>query len=117
MNDTMINILHLEDDPDIHPYVKTLLDNIANITFVTTAKEFNASLSASKFDLFLLDLVFRDGSGSKMARTLKNDYPDTPIVVLSTHNVTGAIDEADASFVKGKFEIEDFIQTIKKLAA
>lgn len=112
-----INILHLEDDVDIHPYVKTLLEDIANVTSVISAKEFEESLTACKFDLFLLDLVFRDGSGSRMARTLKRDHPDTPIVILSTHDVTDAIEEAEASFVKGKVDTKVFIKTIKKLAS
>jgi DNA-binding response OmpR family regulator len=115
MNDIKKSILHVEDDTDFHAYVDTLLEDIAHITSVPSAKEFGELVSGFKFDLFLLDLVLKDGSGSSMARKLRLDFPNTPIVILSAHDVTGAIEEADAIFTKGKFSVADFIHTIKKL--
>lgn len=115
MNDIKKKILHLDDDIDLHAYVETLLEDVAHVTSVPSAKEYEKSLAADTFDLFLLDLVFKDGSGSKMTKKLKQLYPGTPIVILSAHDVTGAIDGTAASFIKGKFKTEDFIQTIKKL--
>jgi DNA-binding NtrC family response regulator len=115
MSNKQKSILHLEDDPDIHPYVSTLLDTVASVTSVQTAKEFRDLLAGSVFDMFMLDLVFKDGSGSGMARELRQAYPETPIIILSAHDVTGAIEEADATFIKGRLKQKDFIRTIKKL--
>lgn len=109
------SILHLEDDTDFHDYVKTLLGDLVHITSVSSAKEFSELLSGSQFDLFMLDLVFKDGSGSKMAKTLKHNYPNTPIVILSAYDVTDAIEEADAAFIKGTFKTDAFIKKIKTL--
>lgn len=107
--------MHVEDDADIHVFVETLLGDIATITSVTSAKEFRELLAGCIFDLFILDLVLKDGSGSGLIRELKTAYPDTPVIILSAHDVTGAIDEADASFIKGRFETTDFIETVKSL--
>ena len=117
MNLTKKSILHIEDDPDIHSYVTTLLSDIANVTTVFTAKEAQQLLVGSVFDMFLLDLVLKDASGASIAAQLKDAYPYTPIIILSAHNVTGAIEEADASFIKSRLDEDTFIDTVKKLLA
>lgn len=111
----MKNILHLEDDSDIHNYVSTILSDIANITSVMSIKDADTQLHNDVYDLFILDLVLKDGSGYKMARKLKDIYPDTPIAILSAHKITSAIKEADASFFKHSMNEDDFVNTIKKL--
>lgn len=115
MSDKKKNILHVEDDSDFHTYVDALLFDFANVTSVYTAKEFRELLTGSLFDMFILDLVLKDGSGSGMARELKSFFPNTPIVILSSHDVTGAIAEADATFIKGSLDEDKFIKTVKKL--
>lgn len=115
MIDTKKSILHVEDDSDFHTYADALLSDIANVTSVYTSKHAHELLVGSVFDLFILDLVLKDSSGSIMARDLKKAFPSTPIVILSAHNVTGAIDEADASFVKDNLDEDKFISTIKNL--
>ena len=116
------NILQVEDDSDFHTYVDAPLYDVANVTSVFTVKEFNEALNNDSYDLFILDLVLRDGSGTSMSKKLKVTYPDTPIVLLSAHNVmmsesnvTDVVTELDASFVKGKLDEDAFISTVTKL--
>ena len=115
MSNSNKSILHVDDDPDFHAYVENLLGSIANVTSVHNTKEFRELLTGSVFDMFILDLVLKDGSGSSMARELRQRYPDTPIIILSAHDITGAIDEADATFVKGRLKQKDMIRAVKKL--
>ena len=115
MTVTKKSILHVEDDPDIHTYVDALLNDVAYVTSVFTAREAKQLLIGSVFDLFLLDLVLKDASGATLARDLKEAFPETPIIILSSHNLTGAIEEADASFIKGKVDEASFEATVKKL--
>lgn len=115
MNTFKKNILHIEDDSDFHTYVDALLCDVANVTSVYSVKEADQLIKCSVYDLFLLDLVLRDGSGSNLARKLKDAYPDTPIAILSAHGVTDAINEADANFTKGKVNEGHFVQTIQNL--
>lgn len=111
----MKNILHIEDDADILNYVDIMLNDIANITPVMSIKDADTLLYRNVYDLFIIDLVLKDGSGYKMARKLKDLYPDTPIAILSGHNITSSIEEADASFLKSSINEDDFVSTIKKL--
>ena len=122
MSNLKKHILHVDDDPDIQAYVETLLSDIVNVTSVYTAKEFYGLLDGISYDLFILDLVLKDGSGFSMSKKLKKSHPDTPIVLLSSHqvtmsddNVTDVVDEIDASFVKGRLNEKEFIETITNL--
>ena len=112
---TKKSILHIEDDPDIHTYVDALLNDVAYVTSVFTAREAKQLLIGSAFDLFILDLVLKDASGATLARDLKEAFPGTPVIILSSHDVTGAIEESDASFIKGKMDDASFIDAAKKL--
>ena len=116
MIDMKKRILHVEDDSDFHTYVDALLHDTVHVTSVYTTKDARELLVGSTFDLFLLDLVLKDGSGSSFSRELKEKYPKTPIVILSSHNVTGVIDEAEVSFVKSNLDEDEFTKTIGKLA-
>lgn len=109
------SILHLEDDPDIQSYVHNLLDGIANVTSAYSAREVRELLIGSVFDLFILDLVLKDVSGATMATDLKSIYPDTPIIILSSHNVADVVDEASAAFVKSNMNDTEFVETVQKL--
>ena len=111
------SILYVEDDTDFHMYADALLHELANVTSVVSTMDARTLIAGSSFDLFLLDLVLKDGSGSGLARELKKLFPDTPIVILSAHNVTDVIEEADASFVKAGFDEDGFVNTIKQLLA
>ena len=114
--DHMKHILHVEDNTDFHVYVNTMLSEFVNITSVCTVKEFKETLPAFTFDLFLLDLVLQDGSGATIAKQLRTEYPNTPIVILSAHSViTNIIEDADATFVKTVLDFDVFTTTIKKL--
>lgn len=115
MADIKKSILHVEDDGDFHMYVDALLEDIANVVSVYSVRDAMALLAGSKFDLFILDLVLKDGSGSGLAKKLNESFPGTPVVILSAHNITDAIVEADASFVKSSFDEDNFIDTVKGL--
>lgn len=112
----MKHILHVEDDTDFHTYVDTMLSEFVNITSVCSAREFRDALAGFEFDLFLLDLVLKDGSGASIAKELKRNYPDTPVVILSAHDaIHNCVEEADAAFVKTTLDFNKFGNTIKKL--
>ena len=125
MSTSSKKILHVEDDSDFHTYVDALLFDVATIKSVFTVKEFNAALMEESYDLFILDLVLRDGSGFTMSKKLKIQYPDTPIILLSAHNVMSTdkkvtdvvdvVEEINASFIKGKLDEDAFISTVKDL--
>ena len=122
MSNLTKSILHVEDDSDFHTYVDALLSDFASVTSVFTAKEFRESLETASYDLFILDLVLKDGSGFSMSKKLKKSHPNVPIILLSAHkvalsddSVTDVVDEIDASFVKGRLDEEAFIKTVKKL--
>ena len=116
MTETKKQILYVEDSTDFQFYIETMLKDVVDVISVSTVKEAREALAGVKFDLFLLDLVLPDGSGSRMSKDMKKTYPNTPIVILSAHDiVTDFIDDADATFVKTTLDFDDFVKKIKKL--
>ena len=110
------HILHIEDSEDFQFYIETMLEDVVTITSVTTIKEAREALIGIKFSLFLVDLFLPDGTGSRMAKELKEKYPDTPIVMLSAHDVVTDFDEeVDAIFVKTTLDLDALVKKIKSL--
>ena len=110
------HILHIEDSEDFQFYIETMLEDVVTITSVSTIKEAREALIGIKFNLFLVDLFLPDGSGSRMAKELKKNYPDTPIVMLSAHDVVSDYnDEVDAIFVKTTLDLNLLVNKIKSL--
>ena len=105
--------LHLDDDLDILSYIKTLFYNIADITSVYKTQEFSHLLTDNIYDIFILDLVLEDGSGSSMARIRKELYTETPIIMLSDRDFAYNIEEADAIVIKSHFVEEESIKPLK----
>ena len=116
MMDEKKQILYVEDSTDFQFYIETMLKDVVDVISVSTQKEAREALEGIKFDMFLLDLVLPDGSGSRMSKELKTKYPNTPIVILSAHDiVSDFIEGADATFVKTTLDFDDFVKQIKKL--
>ena len=116
MKQSTKHILHIEDSSDFQFYIQTMLEDVATVTSVSTIKEAREAIVGMKFDLFLLDLFLPDGSGSRMAKELKEQYPYTPIVMLSAHDVaTDYVDDVEATFIKTTLDFNVLVKKIKSL--
>ena len=116
MSDNKKHILYVEDSTDFQFYIETMLKDVVEVISVVSAKEAREAMEGVKFDLFLLDLVLPDATGSRMSKELREKYPGTPIVILSAHDiVTGFIEDADATFVKTTLDFDVFVDKIKSL--
>lgn len=71
------------------------------MAIATRASEGVAAVSAHKPDACLLDVRLPDGSGMDAARAMRQQCPDTKIVMLSGLNETAAVSEARKAGVAG----------------
>ena len=116
MKDPMKHILHIEDNPDFQFYIQTMLEEVVNVTSVSSVKEARETILQKEFDLFLLDLFLPDGSGSRLAKELKEQFPYTPIVMLSAHDVASDyVDNVEATFIKTTLDFNVLVKRIKSL--
>ena len=116
MKEPMKHILHIEDNPDFQFYIQTMLEEVVNVTSVSSVKEARETILQKEFDLFLLDLFLPDGSGSRLAKELKEQFPYTPIVMLSAHDVASDyVDNVEATFIKTTLDFNVLVKRIKSL--
>jgi DNA-binding NarL/FixJ family response regulator len=85
----MINILLLEDLPQIRAWLKVLVQQVFPDSQVFESARVHDALSmveAMKFNLALIDLGLPDGSGVDVVGALRDQQPDCQSVVVTIHD-------------------------------
>lgn len=100
-NDDIISVLLIEDVPSEKDSLLQSLSQsqhgvIADLTIQTAASltEGLEKLRAENIDVVLLDLDLPDSKSLKSVSTVRHEFPDTAIVILSGHSEEGIITEA-----------------------
>lgn len=115
-----INVLVVDDDPDIVESVRMVLEHAGCcVCTASSPKSGLAQLETFRPDVVLLDVMMPDGTeGFHFVWTLRNEYPpeiaNVPIVILSAiHNTTPLRfypQETDGTYKPGEFlPVQDFI--------
>jgi len=106
-------VLHIEDDPDISNIVTTILQDICDTDISDTVARAKQLLTNIKYDLIILDLSLKDGSGYEVLSFLEENSFRIPIVILSVdepkENVSKNI---AASLIKTKVSNQDLLEKI-----
>lgn len=110
-----LNVLHIEDDPDLCRVVSTLLKGIAKVTSVHRLADAMVALEESQFDLVILDLNLPDGVGEDILPLLRRkDQTSIPVVVFSAEEVSDVLlERVAAALVKSKSTNENLLQTVR----
>ena len=70
------------------------------------------AIASQRFDVILCDYDLDDGKGEVLVREFRANYPDTPIIAVSSHEAGNtALVSAGASATCGKMEFHN-IQTV-----
>lgn len=103
MSQSIINVLLIEDNPgDVHLVKEMLhqssfLDNSSTVIAFAHAERLKTALvhlQKHPCDVILLDLSLPDASGLDLILKLKENYPTTPIIILSGQTVNQTAVEA-----------------------
>jgi DNA-binding response OmpR family regulator len=85
------HVLAIDDDPSVLKMIVDYLgDNDIRVTALGSGREIAAVLKRDPVDLVVLDLRLPDEDGMQIARRLRAELPELPIIML-----TGLKDEAD----------------------
>ena len=96
-------VLHVEDEPDVHKVVSTLLRNYCSLTWTATFAASKKMLETEEFDLVLLDIGLPDGSGLDLLETIENYVKPPRVVIFSSYDVTQEYaNKVSAVLVKSK---------------
>jgi len=82
------HILHVEDEPDIHQIVKTLMLDNASLNWAKNLREARELISSEQFDLILLDIALPDGLGLSLIADIQERQPQCKLVIYSAYDVS-----------------------------
>jgi len=109
-------ILHVEDDPDIQRIAATIAQDFATFVFAATLQEARARLESQPFDLVLLDINLKEGSGWDLLTDIEALHAPPPVVVFSAIEATRAqAARASAVLVKAKTSNEELLATLRRV--
>jgi DNA-binding response OmpR family regulator len=113
-----MRILHVEDEPDVHEIVRSVLGDSYQLSSAGTLDEARQKLAREDFDLVILDLGLPDGSGVSLLPGLSRRSPRVPVVLFSAHEVDAQLArEVTATLVKSKTTNATLIETIHSTIA
>ena len=116
----MTDLYYIEDDPAIAGTVKEYLEQRDfTVTICTTLARAKLALKRHVPSLVLLDFYMPDGHGDSLCRSLRSNWKDLPIIMLTVRGdsrdiVSGFEDGADDYVVK-PFELEVLHSRIRAL--
>ena len=118
-------ILIVDDEPDIRELLEITLSRMGKET--RSAEDLNGArnlLASDSFDLCLTDMRLPDGNGIELIRHISQNYPETPVAMITAHgNMESAIEALKAGafdFVSKPVNLEilrNLINTALKLSS
>ncbi|CAN7403073.1 DAHL domain-containing protein [Polaromonas sp. LjRoot131] len=109
-------ILHVEDDLDIQRIAATIAQDFATFEFAGSLQEAREQLGKHHYDLVLLDLTLKDGSGWELLDTIEALNPAPPIVVFSASDaVATETQRVEAVLVKAYTSNDQLLRTLQRV--
>jgi len=109
-------ILHVEDDLDIQRIAATIAQDFATFEFAGSLQEAREQLDKHHYDLVLLDLTLKDGSGWELLDTIEALNPAPPVVVFSASDtVSKESDRVEAVLVKAYTSNDQLLRTLQRV--
>jgi len=109
-------ILHVEDEPDVHKIVSTMLRDYCELTWTTTLAASQEALENEKFDLVLLDIGLPDGSGLDLLETIERRVVPPKVVIFSAYDVEQEhADRVSAVLMKSKIDNSKLAEVISSV--
>jgi signal transduction histidine kinase/DNA-binding response OmpR family regulator len=106
-------ILHIEDDSDVAKVVARVIDDVADTEICETVAKSKKMLLNIKYDLIILDLNLKDGSGYEILAFLEENGYNIPVVILSVDEFDSKISKnIAASMVKSRVSNQDLLDKI-----
>ena len=117
----MGDILITDDERDIRELIsEILLDEGFTTRLAGTSDECMAQIAAEQPALMILDIWLKDSNmdGIDILKSVKRDYPDVPIVIISGHGnieiAVAAIRQGAYDFIEKPFNIDQLLVVIRR---
>lgn len=112
-----INILHIEDDPDVLKITQMLLEPEANVVSAKSLSEAKNMLNDRDYDLVILDFALPDGHGASLLPIVNLETKQlTPVIVFSSYELGEHLRQyVSAGLIKSLTSNELLASTVRKL--
>ena len=117
----MGDILIVDDERDIRELISDILEDEGFTTRLAgNSDECMASVSQEPPALMILDIWLKDSNmdGIDILKTVKRDYPDVPVVIISGHGnieiAVAAIKQGAYDFIEKPFNIDQLLVVIRR---
>tara|TARA_R110001599_G_C12215014_1_gene656874 strand:+ start:453 stop:1133 length:681 start_codon:yes stop_codon:yes gene_type:complete len=116
----MRNILLVEDEQNVAAFIKKGLEEEGYAVEVAhSAESGREKLTASQFDMFILDVILPGISGLELCKQLRSEGVQTPILMLtalsSTENVVQGLDIGADDYLAKPFKFQELLARINAL--
>lgn len=107
-------ILHIEDDANLSTIIAKMIRPMAEVTRAGSVEEARHAAAAQPYDLTILDLGLRDGSGLDLLDVARDaDGRPAPIIIFSASEVSEEVaNRVLAALVKGRSDASDLVARI-----
>jgi two-component system OmpR family response regulator len=113
-------VLVIEDHQDTRDLLNIVLSRAGfAVKGVGTLQEARSEIRAEKYDLYILDFNFPDGSGIDFCREIRADDAETPAVIYSGHslaeNQQACMSAGANAYLVKPAEVAELVQTLNNL--
>src|SRR5438093_11447459 len=113
-----MRVLAIEDQP---AFVKLVSSHLAKHGFLVDAAaslaDALATLSATRYDAILLDLVLPDGNGAQLVDRLRREGSTVPAIVISARGLIaeriGLLEAGADDYLVKPFDLEELVARIR----
>ena len=87
-------ILVVDDDPEVSEVLELMIKKFGHeVTVINSGKEAVSAFQDGQYDMVVTDLGMPDISGREVARAVKKERPDTPVLLITGWGVQLELDE------------------------
>jgi len=116
INNSMPNILHVEDDIDLFKIVSKVLEGEGILTNATNLKEARHFLQNNHYHLVILDINLPDGTGIELLSSISEK--NIPIIVFSAYEFPREyFNKVNAVLMKSKTSNETLLKAVRNVIA
>lgn len=113
-----LHVLHVEEDAELHTVIRTLLEDMADVSLATTLSGAKNMVAETSYDLIVLDVELPDGSGMDLLPFVpqKGKRP-VPIIIFSARDQLPdhMVEGIDAMLVKSRTTNQELMDTITSI--
>lgn len=108
-------LLHIEDDPDLHAVIRTMLNEHAECDHAVSVAMARRLLTYRRYDAIILDIGLPDGQGWDLLEQIREAQPRARIIILSGQPISETDQHrVETVFLKSRISPAQLLEAIQQ---